>query len=89
MLFRSKPKLLIFDEATNALDNLTEKEVIKAIENLDDKITVIMIAHRLNTVSNCDKIFLLDKGKLKAEGNFNDLVKKSDIFNNMVSNSQS
>lgn len=84
-----KPKLLIFDEATNALDNLTEKEVIKAIENLDDKITVIMIAHRLNTVSNCDKIFLLDKGKLKAEGNFNDLVKKSDIFNNMVSNSQS
>ena len=83
-----KPQLLIFDEATNALDNLTEKEVIKAIEKLDNKITVIMIAHRINTVVNCDKIFLLDKGKLIAEGNFNDLVKKSEIFKNMVSNNQ-
>ena len=81
-----QPELLIFDEATNALDNLTEQEVIKAIDNLNNKITVIMIAHRLNTVRNCDKIFLLDKGRLIAEGNFDDLRKQNNIFNKMVLN---
>ena len=84
-----QPELLIFDEATNALDNLTEQEVIKAIDNLNNKITVIMIAHRLNTVRNCDKIFLLDKGRLIAEGNFDDLRKQNNIFNKMVLNNQS
>ena len=58
----NKPKLLILDEATSALDNQTEKTVMEAVNNLSKSITIILIAHRLNTVKNCDEIFLLEKG---------------------------
>ena len=75
-----KPKLLIFDEATSALDNITEKSVMEAIYNKDYKITKILIAHRLNTVKRCDKIFLFDKGELKTQGTFEELIKISDDF---------
>ena len=68
------PKILILDEATSALDNQTEKEVMSAIENLKKNITTILIAHRLNTVKNCDKIILLEKGKIKNEMTFNELI---------------
>ena len=68
------PKILILDEATSALDNQTEKEVMSAIENLKKNITTILIAHRLNTVKNCDKIFLLEKGKIKNQMTFNELI---------------
>ena len=68
------PKVLILDEATSALDNQTEQAVMDAINNLDKKITIILIAHRLNTVKNCDKIFLLEKGQLKNEGTFKELI---------------
>jgi ATP-binding cassette, subfamily B, bacterial PglK len=62
------PQLLILDEATSALDNQTEQAVMDAVNNLGKDITIIIIAHRLNTVKNCDLIFELEKGKLK--GNF-------------------
>ena len=52
------PELLILDEATSALDNSTEEIVLEAINNINDQITIIMIAHRLNTVKNCDNIFI-------------------------------
>jgi ATP-binding cassette, subfamily B, bacterial PglK len=68
------PQLLILDEATSALDNQTEKAVMDAINNLGKDITIILIAHRLNTVKRCDKIFLLEKGKLKNEGTFEELI---------------
>jgi ABC-type multidrug transport system fused ATPase/permease subunit len=68
------PKILILDEATNALDNQTEEEVMKAIDNIGKKITIILIAHRMNTLKNCDKVFLLDKGELKAEGSLNEIL---------------
>jgi ABC-type multidrug transport system fused ATPase/permease subunit len=68
------PQLLILDEATSALDNQTEKAVMDAINNLGKNITIILIAHRLNTVKRCDKIFLLEKGKLKNEGTFDELI---------------
>ena len=74
------PKVLILDEATSALDNLTEQAVMDAVNNLGKKITIIMIAHRLSTVKNCDIIFLLEKGKLKAEGTFEKLIQVSDQF---------
>jgi len=70
-----KPKLLILDEATSALDNLTEQEVVKAINNLSKDITIILIAHRLSTVKKCDKIYLIEKGKLKNKGTFEELIK--------------
>lgn len=68
------PKLLILDEATSALDNETEKSVMNSINNLDNNITIIMIAHRLNTVKDCDIIFKLEKGRLVKKGKFEEIV---------------
>ena len=68
------PKVLILDEATSALDNQTEQVVMDAVNNLSKDITIILIAHRLNTVKNCDIIFKFDKGKIKARGNFEKTV---------------
>ena len=74
------PKILILDEATNALDNLTEQAVMDAVNNLNKHITLILIAHRLNTVRKCDKIYLLEKGEIKSEGTFDELIKVSENF---------
>ena len=83
----NEPKLLIFDEATSALDNTTERSVMEAIYNEDYKTTKILIAHRLSTVKKCDKIFLFDKGELKHEGNYQDLLKNSEKFRLSAKNS--
>lgn len=74
------PQVIILDEATSALDNFTEKEVMKAIKNLDKDITIIIIAHRLSTVKSCDNIFLLDKGILKAQGTYEELLLRNKDF---------
>ena len=58
------PRVIILDEATSALDNQTEKAVMEAINNLSKNITIIQIAHRLDTLKNCDIIFKLEKGQL-------------------------
>ena len=71
------PQLLILDEATSALDNQTEKAVMDAIDNLDKNITIIQIAHRLNTLKKCDKIFLLEKGELKKDAKYDELINAS------------
>jgi ABC-type multidrug transport system fused ATPase/permease subunit len=74
------PQILILDEATSALDNQTEKAVMDAINNLSKKMTIILIAHRLTTVKNCDIIFLLDKGQIKDKGTFEELMQINDKF---------
>jgi ABC-type multidrug transport system fused ATPase/permease subunit len=74
------PQVLILDEATSALDNQTEKVVMDAINNLGKDITIIVIAHRLNTIKKCDKIFILEKGQLKNEGTFEELIKINENF---------
>ena len=61
-------QVLILDEATSALDNETEKAVMDAIDQLDRKLTIVMIAHRLSTVSNCDRIIRLDQGRVVSDG---------------------
>lgn len=68
------PKVLILDEATSALDNQTEKVVMDAVNNMSKDITIILIAHRLNTVKNCDIILKLDKGQIVAKGTFDELI---------------
>jgi len=78
------PQVLILDEATSALDNITEQVVIDAIKNLNHKMTIIIIAHRLSTVKDCDMIFLLDNGKLKAQGRFDELKVKNEMFKEMT-----
>ena len=79
------PQVLILDEATSALDNLTEQAVMEAVNNIGNDITIIMIAHRLSTVKECDTIFLLDKGELKAKGSFQELIKDNDYFRAVAS----
>ncbi len=74
------PKVLILDEATSSLDNLTEKTVMDSVHNIGNDITVILIAHRLNTVKKCDMIFLFENGALKNSGSFEKLSKESDLF---------
>ena len=81
-----KPKVLVLDEATSALDNLTEKAVMDAVHNSENDITKILIAHRLSTVKNCDKIYLFDKGELKKQGTFEELIKISDDFRESAKN---
>jgi len=80
------PSVLVLDEATSALDNLTEQAVMEAVHNLSHCITIILIAHRLTTVRECDQIFLLEKGTVKSNGTFKQLVEKSDQFRAMASN---
>ena len=67
------PQILILDEATSALDDQTEQVVMDAVNNLNKEMTIIIIAHRLNTVKNSDIIFKFDKGNLVGQGNFNEL----------------
>ena len=58
-----KPQVIILDEGTSSLDNETENEVMKAIYKMSKEITIILIAHRLNTLDNCDYIYKIEKGK--------------------------
>ena len=74
------PKVIILDEATSALDNETEQAVMDAVNNIGKDITIILIAHRLNTVKNCDIIFKLEKGKLIGQGNFEELIGGSNMI---------
>ncbi len=79
----NNPQVLIMDEATSALDNITEKYVIDAIERLRGDRTIIMIAHRLTTVQNCDVIYMMDKGKIIAKGTYDELLENSSEFRKM------
>lgn len=78
------PTVLIFDEATSALDNLTEKTVMEAVNKLRRSITIILIAHRLTTVRNCDCIYLLEEGQVKAAGTYEELKASSKTFQRMT-----
>lgn len=80
------PRVLVLDEATSALDNITEQAVMDAVNNLGHSITIILIAHRLTTVRGCDQICLLEKGAVKENGTFKELVEKSDQFRAMARN---
>ena len=79
----NNPQVLIMDEATSALDNITEKFVIEAIERLRGDRTIIMIAHRLTTVQNCDMIYLMEEGKIVANGTYEELMENSKQFRKM------
>lgn len=81
-----QPKVLILDEATSALDSLSEKLIQKSIDNLKGKTTVIIIAHRLSTVRNVDKIYVLAEGLVVESGTYDDLLAKGGRFKSMVDN---
>lgn len=77
-----KPKILMFDEATSALDNITQKKVSESLDAL--KCTRIVIAHRLSTIKQCDRIIVLDKGKIIEDGTYDELIAKNGFFAELV-----
>lgn len=77
-------EILILDEATSALDSQTEKLIQESIDKIKGSLTIIIIAHRLSTIKSADTILLLKKGKIQAEGNFQELVATSPVFSKMV-----
>jgi len=78
--FYFNPEVLILDEATSALDNETEAVIMKNLIDNNKNVTIIIIAHRLNTLKICDKIFLLENGQLKKEGKFEELIEVNQKF---------
>jgi fructose-1,6-bisphosphatase II len=78
------PSILIFDEATSALDTINEKFIKEAIDNVSKGKTTIIIAHRLSTVIDCDIIFVMDKGKIVASGSHEELLEKSEVYQNLI-----
>ncbi len=82
----AKPKILMFDEATSALDNLTQEKITEALGQM--KCTRIVIAHRLSTIKDCDKIFVMDAGRIAEEGRYETLMEKEGIFAELVRRQQ-
>lgn len=78
-----QPKILIFDEATSALDNITQKKVSEALDGM--QCTRIVIAHRLSTIRHCDRIIVLDGGRIVEDGTYEDLIEKNGYFAELVS----
>lgn len=78
------PSVLVFDEATSALDGITEDTILEAIHNLAHKKTIIIIAHRLSTVKECDIIYLLEQGKIIAQGTYRELLTNNQQFRRMA-----
>ena len=77
-----KPKLLIFDEATSALDNKTQRQVSEALDKMG--CTRIVIAHRLSTIRHCDRILVLDGGRIVEDGTYDELIEKGGFFAELV-----
>lgn len=79
-----QPSVLIMDEATAALDGITEYEITETLSTLAKKLTIILIAHRLNTVKHCEQIYLLDKGKIIDAGTYSELLERNETFQMMA-----
>ena len=77
-----KPSILILDEATSSLDDISEKEIVKNISK--DNITCVIVAHRLSTIKNANNIIVMKDGKIIETGNHNDLVKKNGYYNELI-----
>jgi ATP-binding cassette, subfamily B, bacterial PglK len=82
----NNPSVLILDEATSSLDNITENTIMDSIEDLSHKKTIIMIAHRISTLKGCDIIHLMSNGKIIESGTYDDLINHSETFKKMAKN---
>ncbi|MCF0141985.1 MAG: ATP-binding cassette domain-containing protein [Parasporobacterium sp.] len=85
-VFAQKPSLVILDEATSALDNRSQHHVLSSVYNLP--CTVIMVAHRLSTVKNCNRIIVLKSGKIAEEGDYDTLMSRRGVFYELVKKQQ-
>lgn len=80
-----KTEIILFDEATSALDNETQAEIQQAIANMQGEYTILIVAHRLSTIVDSDRIFVLDGGKIIAEGTHRQLLKSCDFYRELYS----
>ena len=78
-----KPKIIVLDEATSALDSISEAAIMKTIKKISEKTTILIVAHRLSTIKNCDKIFVLQNGHLMESGKHRELLSKNGIYAQM------
>jgi ATP-binding cassette subfamily B protein len=83
-MFLKNPPVLILDEGTSALDNISERRVRAAIDHARQSHTVIMVAHRLSTLNQTDRIFVFDQGRVVEQGGFDELVQKNGVFTELV-----
>ena len=83
-VFLKNPPILILDEGTSALDNISERRVQRAIHAARTDRTVILVAHRLSTLLDTDRIFVFDEGRVAETGTYNDLVRANGVFTELV-----
>ena len=84
--FLKDSKIILLDEATSSLDSETEKKIQDALNSLTKGKTTLVIAHRLSTILNSNKIYVIDQGKVVAEGNHNELLNNSPLYKNFYNN---
>ena len=82
--FYRESDFIIFDEATNAQDSITEERILDSIFSSTNKSTILLIAHRLSTIKKCDSIVVCDQGEIKDTGSYEDLLVSSKLFKKMV-----
>jgi len=82
--FYNDPEVLVFDEATSALDGVTEDAVLTAMLSTVSSKTLIIIAHRLTTVKNCDQVYIMERGKIIASGTYDSLLAGNKLFRAMA-----
>ena len=86
-LLKDSP-ILLLDEATSALDNQTQSEIKATLDNLKNEYTIIIVAHRLSTIQNCDEIHLIEDGKVISSGKHKELLKSSETYRNLYASDE-
>ncbi len=80
-------KIIILDESTSSLDRITEQEILNSLKQTQKNKTIIFVTHRVLSLKSCDKIVLLNNGRVEAQDNYDNLIKSSPIFNNLIQDS--
>jgi len=78
------PDILVFDEATSAVDNTTAREISRVLETLSGNKTLIIVAHRMSTIKNCDRIVLMKSGTIESVGSYDELIKNCPEFQQLA-----
>ena len=82
--FYRDTKFLVLDEATSALDNITEHNLMNELREIDKGLTILIIAHRISTIKDCDYVYEFENGEIKACGTYKDLIINSASFKQLT-----